>query len=127
MILREEGDPTGQKWDENSLRQWEEVENGGQAWTGRPSAYRCSRILVDPNALESFKPSGPDDARPLKANLNQPGPHASGHVGSHLRVHKTIRTAVALNQPPAAIPLRTRQTSLSSGPLRVIPLLFGQV
>jgi putative ATPase len=38
VILREEGDLTGQKWDENSLRQWEEIENGGQAWAGRPSA-----------------------------------------------------------------------------------------
>jgi putative ATPase len=34
-ILLEEGDLTGKKWDENSLRQWEEIENGGQVWAGR--------------------------------------------------------------------------------------------
>jgi putative ATPase len=38
VILREEGDLTGKKWDENSLRQWEEIENEGQSWAGRPSA-----------------------------------------------------------------------------------------
>jgi len=37
-ILREEGDLTRKKWDEESLRQWEEIENGGQAWTGRSIA-----------------------------------------------------------------------------------------
>ncbi|KAH9964563.1 P-loop containing nucleoside triphosphate hydrolase protein [Russula dissimulans] len=37
-ILREEGDPTGKKWDEDALRQWEAMENGGQPWAGRSSA-----------------------------------------------------------------------------------------
>ena len=37
-ILGEEGDLTGKKWDEELLRQWEEIENGGQTWTGRSIA-----------------------------------------------------------------------------------------
>ncbi|KAI0252710.1 hypothetical protein BJV78DRAFT_332193 [Lactifluus subvellereus] len=38
VILREEGDLKGKKWDEDALRQWEETENGGETWVGRPSA-----------------------------------------------------------------------------------------
>ncbi|KAH9994420.1 hypothetical protein BJV77DRAFT_1059960 [Russula vinacea] len=38
IILREEGDPTEKKWDEGALRQWEEIENSGEAWAGRPSS-----------------------------------------------------------------------------------------
>jgi hypothetical protein len=37
-MLREEGDPTEKKWDEGALKQWEEIENGGQAWAGRPTS-----------------------------------------------------------------------------------------
>lgn len=36
-ILREDGDLTGKKWDDDALKQWEEMENGGQVWEGRPS------------------------------------------------------------------------------------------
>jgi putative ATPase len=35
IILREEGDLSDKLWDEDGLRKWEEVENGGQAWIGR--------------------------------------------------------------------------------------------
>jgi putative ATPase len=38
MVLSKEGDSTGKKWDEDALRQWEEIENGGQAWAGRQSS-----------------------------------------------------------------------------------------
>lgn len=38
MVLREEDDAAGKKWDEDALRQWEETENGGQAWAGRQSS-----------------------------------------------------------------------------------------
>jgi hypothetical protein len=38
VILREDGDLVGKKWDEDALKQWEEIENGGKAWVGRPSA-----------------------------------------------------------------------------------------
>ena len=31
------GDLTGKKWDDDALRQWEEIENGGQEWAGRSS------------------------------------------------------------------------------------------
>ncbi|KAH9075710.1 P-loop containing nucleoside triphosphate hydrolase protein [Lactarius deliciosus] len=36
-ILRKADDLTGKKWDDDALRQWEEIENGGQVWAGRPS------------------------------------------------------------------------------------------
>jgi len=35
IILREEGDISDKLWDEDALRRWEEVENGGLEWTGR--------------------------------------------------------------------------------------------
>ena len=35
-ILRREGDLGDRLWDEEALRRWEEVENGGQEWVGRP-------------------------------------------------------------------------------------------
>jgi putative ATPase len=38
IVLCREGDSTGKKWDEDALRQWEEIENGGQAWAGRQSS-----------------------------------------------------------------------------------------
>jgi putative ATPase len=31
-ILRKEGDLSDKLWDEDALRKWEEVENGGQPW-----------------------------------------------------------------------------------------------
>jgi len=37
MVLCKENDSTEKKWDEDALRQWEEIENGGQAWAGRQS------------------------------------------------------------------------------------------
>jgi len=37
IILRKEGDLSGKVWDEEALRRWEEIENGGRAWEGRPS------------------------------------------------------------------------------------------
>ena len=44
-ILREVGDLTGKKWDDDALKQWEEIENGGQIWAGRPSpAPNCEVI-----------------------------------------------------------------------------------
>ncbi|KAH9039739.1 P-loop containing nucleoside triphosphate hydrolase protein [Lactarius hengduanensis] len=36
VILRREGDLGDKLWDEEALRIWEEVENGGQEWVGRP-------------------------------------------------------------------------------------------
>ncbi|KAH8992115.1 P-loop containing nucleoside triphosphate hydrolase protein, partial [Lactarius akahatsu] len=37
-ILRKADDLTRKKWDDDRLRQWEEIENGGQVvWAGRPS------------------------------------------------------------------------------------------
>lgn len=36
VILRREGDFGDKLWDEEALRRWEEVENGGQEWVGRP-------------------------------------------------------------------------------------------
>ncbi|KAH9009903.1 P-loop containing nucleoside triphosphate hydrolase protein, partial [Lactarius pseudohatsudake] len=36
VILRREGDLGDKLWDEEALRRWEEVENGGQEWVGRP-------------------------------------------------------------------------------------------
>lgn len=38
IILREEGDLTEKKWDLDALKHWEDIENGGQAWAGRPSS-----------------------------------------------------------------------------------------
>ncbi|KAI0005374.1 DNA polymerase III, clamp loader complex, gamma/delta/delta subunit [Russula compacta] len=38
IILREEGDLTEKKRDPDALKQWEDIENGGQAWAGRPSS-----------------------------------------------------------------------------------------
>jgi len=35
IILRKEGDLSDRLWDEDALRRWEELENGGQSWTGR--------------------------------------------------------------------------------------------
>lgn len=37
VILRREGDLGDKLWDEESLRRWEEVENGGREWVGRPA------------------------------------------------------------------------------------------
>lgn len=37
IILRKEGDVSDKLWDEDALRRWEEVENGGQEWAGRLS------------------------------------------------------------------------------------------
>jgi putative ATPase len=37
VILRREGDLADKLWDEEALKRWEEVENGGREWTGRPS------------------------------------------------------------------------------------------
>lgn len=39
-ILRKADDLTGKKWDDGALSQWEEIENGGQVWAGRPSQAR---------------------------------------------------------------------------------------
>ena len=36
VILRREGDLEDKLWDEEALRRWEVVENGGREWTGRP-------------------------------------------------------------------------------------------
>jgi hypothetical protein len=36
VILRREGDLGDKLWDEEALRRWEEVENGGREWVGRP-------------------------------------------------------------------------------------------
>ncbi|KLO16056.1 P-loop containing nucleoside triphosphate hydrolase protein [Schizopora paradoxa] len=36
VFLRKEGDNEGKTWDEEALRRWEEEENGGQEWAGRP-------------------------------------------------------------------------------------------
>ncbi|KAH8984772.1 P-loop containing nucleoside triphosphate hydrolase protein [Lactarius hatsudake] len=36
VILRREGDLGDKLWDEDALKRWEEVENGGQEWVGRP-------------------------------------------------------------------------------------------
>ena len=36
-ILHKVDDLTGKKWDEDALKQWEEIENGGQEWPGRSS------------------------------------------------------------------------------------------
>ncbi|KAI9445548.1 P-loop containing nucleoside triphosphate hydrolase protein [Lactarius indigo] len=44
-ILRKAGDLTGKKWDDDALRQWEEIENGGQVWTGRPSQAPDHEVL----------------------------------------------------------------------------------
>ena len=33
IILRKEGDLSDKLWDEEALREWEEVENGGREWT----------------------------------------------------------------------------------------------
>jgi hypothetical protein len=67
--------------------------------------------------------------RPSKANLNQPGPHASRHAGSPLRAHKQfVQWPHLINA--AAIPLRMLQTSLSRGFQRASSrrrLLFGEV
>jgi putative ATPase len=35
LILRKEGDLSDKLWDEEALRRWEEVENGGRDWKGR--------------------------------------------------------------------------------------------
>ena len=35
IILRKEGDLSDKLWDEEALRRWEQVENGGRGWTGR--------------------------------------------------------------------------------------------
>ena len=32
IILRKEGDLSDKLWDEDALRRWEEVENGGREW-----------------------------------------------------------------------------------------------
>ncbi|KAH9066027.1 P-loop containing nucleoside triphosphate hydrolase protein [Lactarius deliciosus] len=36
VILRREGDLGDKLWDEEALKRWEQVENGGQEWVGRP-------------------------------------------------------------------------------------------
>lgn len=36
VILRREGDLGDKLWNEEALRRWEVVENGGRDWTGRP-------------------------------------------------------------------------------------------
>ncbi|KAN0138529.1 hypothetical protein V8E53_003517 [Lactarius tabidus] len=36
-ILHKEGDLTGKRWDDDALKHWEEMENGGQVWEGRSS------------------------------------------------------------------------------------------
>ncbi|KAH9982140.1 P-loop containing nucleoside triphosphate hydrolase protein [Lactifluus volemus] len=38
VILLKEGDLAGKKWDEDALRQWEVMENRGEAWVGRPAS-----------------------------------------------------------------------------------------
>ncbi|KAH9053935.1 P-loop containing nucleoside triphosphate hydrolase protein [Lactarius vividus] len=38
VILRREGDLGDKLWDEAALRTWEEVENGGREWVGRPQS-----------------------------------------------------------------------------------------
>ena len=35
VILRKEGDLSDKLWDEEALRRWEEIENGGRDWKGR--------------------------------------------------------------------------------------------
>jgi putative ATPase len=40
VILRREGDMGDKLWDEEALRRWEEVENGGQEWVGRPGGSK---------------------------------------------------------------------------------------
>ncbi|KAH9060770.1 P-loop containing nucleoside triphosphate hydrolase protein [Lactarius vividus] len=49
-ILCKADDLTGRKWDDDALRQWEEIENSGQVWAGRPSDHEVidsSRIHHD--------------------------------------------------------------------------------
>jgi len=48
-ILREVGDLTGKTWDDDALKQWEEMENGGQVWAGRSLTPNCE--VVEPSQL----------------------------------------------------------------------------
>ena len=45
-ILRQVSDLTGKKWDDDALKQWEEIENGGQEWAGR-SSLATNREVMD--------------------------------------------------------------------------------
>lgn len=49
-ILREDGDLTGKKWDDDALKQWEEMENGGQVWEGR-SPLAPDREVIDSSQI----------------------------------------------------------------------------
>ncbi|KAF8267672.1 DNA polymerase III, clamp loader complex, gamma/delta/delta subunit [Lactarius quietus] len=45
VILRREGDLGDKLWNEDALRRWEDVENGGQEWVGRPHASTVTWVL----------------------------------------------------------------------------------
>ncbi|KAF8272379.1 hypothetical protein EI94DRAFT_1718495 [Lactarius quietus] len=44
-ILRKVGDLTGKKWDNDTLKQWEEIENGGKVWAGRSSLAPNGEVI----------------------------------------------------------------------------------
>ncbi|KAI9441904.1 P-loop containing nucleoside triphosphate hydrolase protein [Lactarius indigo] len=58
VILRREGDLGDKLWDEEALRRWEEVENGGREWVGRPHS--------------SPHPSNDTTARPASESTSRP-------------------------------------------------------